>query len=163
MLMMIPIPVPIYLEHFLSIYVRDSVLCLDKTKQYHFTMTDDELSECNMAEPGRYACTHQLTLLSTVTTESCAVILLHKRDSLPPVCDTVLIRLSNTVWTQFSNNIWIFMPNILVSLSSYVTTIAPYTFILKDEVDYRYIQVVRDIALARLCMEVPLLPLLASR
>ena len=40
--------------------------------------------------------------------ESCAVTLLHKRDSLPPVCDTRVIRLSNTVWTQFSNNSWIF-------------------------------------------------------
>ena len=106
MLRMIPIPVPVDQEHFLYIDVRGSVLCLDQTKQYYFAMTDVELSKCKLAEPGRYVCTHQLTLLSTVTT--CAVTLLHKRDSLPPVCETRLIRLSNTVWTQLSNNSWIF-------------------------------------------------------
>jgi len=88
--------------------VRDSVLCLDQTKQYYFTMQEGELSKCKLAEPRRYVCTHQRTLLSTVTMESCAVTLLHKRDSLPPVCDTRLIRLSNTVWTQLSKNSWIF-------------------------------------------------------
>ena len=58
MLRMIPIPVPVDQEHFLYIDVRDSVLCLDQIKQYYFTMTDDELSKCKLAEPGRYVCTH---------------------------------------------------------------------------------------------------------
>jgi hypothetical protein len=71
-------------------------------------MTDGELSKCKLAEPSGYVCNHPRTLLSTVTTEPCAVTLLHKKDSLPPVCDTRLIRLSNTVWTQLSNNSWIF-------------------------------------------------------
>ena len=53
-------------------------------------------------------CAHQRMLLSTVATESCAVTLLHKRDSISSMCDTRLIRLSNTVWTQLSNNSWIF-------------------------------------------------------
>jgi len=105
---MIPIPVPVDQEHFLYIDMRDSVLCLDQTKQYYFTMTNDELSKCKLAGPGRYMCTHQRTLSSAVTTESYAVTLLHRRNSLPPVCDTRLIRLSNTLWTQLSNNSWIF-------------------------------------------------------
>jgi hypothetical protein len=107
-LRMIPIPVPIDQEHFLYIDIRNSVLCLDQPKQYYFTMTDGELSKCKSAEPSRYVCKHVRTLLSTVTTDSCAVTLLQTRDSLPPVCDTRLIRLSNTVWTQLSNNSWIF-------------------------------------------------------
>jgi len=107
-LRMIPISVPVDQEHFLYIHVRDSVLCLDQNRQYYFTMQEGALAKCKLAEPGRYVCTHQRTLLSTVTTESGAVKLLHKRDSLPPVCDTRLIRLSNTVWTQLSNNSWIF-------------------------------------------------------
>ena len=54
MLRMIPIPVPVDQEHFLYIDMRESLLCLDQTKQYYFTMTDDELSRCKWAEPGRY-------------------------------------------------------------------------------------------------------------
>jgi len=107
-LKMIPIPVPVDQEHFLYIDVRDSALCLDQTRQYYITTQEGKLAKCKLAEPSRYVCTHQRTLLSTVTMESCAVAPLHKRDSLPPVCDTRLIRLSNTVWTQLSNNSWIF-------------------------------------------------------
>jgi hypothetical protein len=77
--------VPIDQEHFLYIDIRDSVLCLDQPKQYYFTMTDGELSKCKLAEPSRYVCKHPRTLLSTVTTDSCAVTLLQKRYSLPPV------------------------------------------------------------------------------
>jgi len=123
-LRMFPIPVPVDQVHFLYIDVRDSVLCLDQTRQYYFTMQEGELAKCNLAEPGRYLCTNQSTVLSTVTTESCEVTLLHKKDSLPPVCDTSFIRLSNTVWAQLSNNSWIFMHHNLMSLVSHVTTIA---------------------------------------
>ena len=105
---MIPIPVPVDQDHFLYIDVRDSVLCLGQTKQFYSPMHEGELAKCKLAEPGRYVCTHQRTLLCTVGTESCAVALLHNRNSLPPVCDTRLIRHSNTVWTQLFNNSWIF-------------------------------------------------------
>ena len=101
MLRMIPIPVLVDQEHFLYIDVRESVLCLAQTKQYHVPMTDDELSRCKWAEPGRYMCTHQRTLLSTVTKESCAVTLLHKGDSISSMCDTRLIRLQHSVDTAF--------------------------------------------------------------
>jgi len=48
----IPIPVLVNRKHFLYIGVRDSVLCLDRARQYFFTMTEDELSKCKLAEPG---------------------------------------------------------------------------------------------------------------
>ena len=99
MLRMIPIPVPVDQEHFLYIDMRESLLCLDQTKKYYFTMADYLISRCKWAESGRYLCTQQRTLLSTVATESCAVTLFHKRDSISSMCDTRLIRLSNTVWT----------------------------------------------------------------
>jgi hypothetical protein len=105
---MIPLPVPVDQEHFLYIDIKDSVLCLDQSKHYYFTMTDVELPKCKLAEPGYHVCSYQRTLLSTFTTESCAVTLLQRRDSLPSVCDTRLVRLSNTVWTQLANNSWIF-------------------------------------------------------
>ena len=97
---MVPIPVPVDQDHFLYMDVQDSVLCLGQNKQYYFTMQEGELDKCKLAGPDHNVCTHQRTLLSTVATDSCAVALLHKRDKLPPVCDTTLIRLSNTVWTQ---------------------------------------------------------------
>ena len=115
MLRMLPIPVPVDPEHFLYIDTRDSVLCLDQTKQYYFTMTEDELPKCKSAESDHYVCTHQRTLLSTSSTESCAVTLLQKRDNLPSVCNTRLVRLVNTVWTQLTNNSWIFMLHIRMS------------------------------------------------
>jgi len=89
---MIPIPVPVDQDHFLYIDVRDSELCLGQTKQYYFARQEDELAKCKLAEPGRYLCTHQRTVLYTVGTE-CTVALLHNRNSLPPVCETRLIRM----------------------------------------------------------------------
>jgi len=53
-LRMIPIPVPVNREHFLYIDVRECVLCLDGARQYHFTMTEDEIPKCKLAEPGYY-------------------------------------------------------------------------------------------------------------
>jgi hypothetical protein len=107
-LRMIPITVPVNREHLLYIDVRDSVLCLDRARLYYFTMTEDELLQCKLADPGHYVCTHQRTLLSTLTTESCAVTILQRKDNLPSLCDTRLVRLSNTVWTQLTNNSWIY-------------------------------------------------------
>jgi hypothetical protein len=103
MLRIIPIPVPVDHEHFLYIDIRYSVMCIDQAKRYYFTLTDNELANCKVAGQGHYMCTHQRTL-STVTTKSCAVTLLHKRVNLPPECETKLIRLSNTVWTQLATN-----------------------------------------------------------
>ena len=113
-LRMIPIPVPVNREHFLCVDVRDSVLCLDRAKQCYFTMTEDELPKCKLAEPGHYMCTQQRTPLSTLTTDSCAVTMLQRKNSLPSVYDTSLVRLSTTVWTQLTNNLWIYFAPILI-------------------------------------------------
>jgi hypothetical protein len=115
----IPIPVLVNWELFLYIDVRDSVLCLDRARQYYFTMTEDELPKCKLAEPGYYMCTHQRMLLSTLTMDSCAVTMLQRKNSLPLLCDTRLVRLSNTVWTQPTNNSWIYFaphPDIMTIL-----------------------------------------------
>ena len=118
-LRMVPIPVLVNQEHFLYIDVRDSVLCLDRAKQYYFTMTEDKLPKCKLAEPGHYVCTHQRTLLSTLTMELCTVTMLQRRDSLSSMCETRLVRLSNTIWTQLANNSWIYFaphPDIMTIL-----------------------------------------------
>ena len=105
---MVPIPLPVNHDHFVYIDVRDSVLCLDQTKQFYFTMQDSELTHCKPTELDKFVCTHQRTLLSTSAMESCALSLFLKRDTPSPVCDTRVVKLTNTVWTQLSNNAWIF-------------------------------------------------------
>jgi len=82
-------------------------------------MTEDESPKCKLAEPRHYVCTHQRTRLSTLTTDSCAVTMLQRKNSLPSVCDTRLVRQSNTVWTQLTNNSWIYFaphPHIMTIL-----------------------------------------------
>ena len=105
---MVPIPVSVDKEHCLYIDVRDSVLCLDQAKQYYFTLKENEVPKCRSAEPGHYVCTHPRTLLSVPAADSCAVTLLQKRKRIPDSCETRLVRLSNTVWTQLASNSWIF-------------------------------------------------------
>jgi len=66
-----------------------------------------------------YVCAHQRTLLSTLTTDLCAVTMLQRKNSLPSVCDNRLVRFSNAVWTQLTNNSWIYFaphPDIMTML-----------------------------------------------
>ena len=53
-------------------------------------------------------CTQQHTVLSTNTGESCAVLMLQRKETLPIECDTRLVRLSRTMWTQLRDNTWIY-------------------------------------------------------
>ena len=53
-------------------------------------------------------CKHQRTLLTTAANDSCAVTVLQKRETLPSVCDTILVKLPHTVWTQLANSTWIY-------------------------------------------------------
>jgi hypothetical protein len=91
---------------FLYIDVGESMLCMDRARQYYFTMKESELAQCKML--GQNVCTQQHTLLSTATGESCAVLMLQKKETLPLECDTRLVRLSPNVWTQLINNTWIY-------------------------------------------------------
>jgi len=70
-------------------------------------MTEDELAHCKVLETDQYVCKHKRALLSTAAVESRAVLMLQKRETLLSVCDTRLVRLSHTVWTQLANT-WIY-------------------------------------------------------
>ena len=107
-LKMIPIPVPVNQNNFLYIDVGESILCMDRARQYYFTMRESELARCKVLEAGHYVCMQQRTLLSTTTGDSCAVLMLQKKGTLPMECDTRLVRLSRTVWTQLTDNTWIY-------------------------------------------------------
>jgi hypothetical protein len=106
-LKMIPIPVLMNQNSFLYIDVGESILCMDRARQYYFTMRESELAQCKVLDAGQYVCTRQRTLLSAVTEESCAVLMLQRKETLPAECDTRLVRLSRTVWTQLTHNTWI--------------------------------------------------------
>ena len=53
-------------------------------------------------------CMQQRTLLSTTTGELCVVLMLQRKETLPIECDTRLVRLSRTMWTQLRDNTWIY-------------------------------------------------------
>jgi hypothetical protein len=72
-------------------------------------MKENELTQCKVMEAGQYVCKQQHTLLSTATVKSCAVVILQKREALPLECDTSLVKLSHTVWTQLRNNTLIYL------------------------------------------------------
>ena len=95
---------------FLYIDVGESVLCLDRARQYYFTTKESELAQCKVLKAGQYVCKHQHTLLTTAAVETCAVLMLQKRETLPMVCDTRLVGLSCTVWTQLTNTRIYFAP-----------------------------------------------------
>ena len=52
-LSLIPIPVRVNKESFLYIDVGESVLCLDRARQYYFTVKENELTQCRVLEPGQ--------------------------------------------------------------------------------------------------------------
>jgi hypothetical protein len=55
---MIPTPVRVNQESFLYLDVGESVLCLERTRQYYFTMKENELAQCKVLEPGNCVCKH---------------------------------------------------------------------------------------------------------
>ncbi len=83
-------------------------MCMDQAKQYYFGMTEGQLAECKTIKPRQYVCKHQRILLSTAVIESCAVMMLQRKDTIPPICDTRVVRFSQTVWIQLGNNTWIY-------------------------------------------------------
>jgi hypothetical protein len=107
-LRVIPIPVRVNLDKFVYIDVGESILCIDRTKQYYFGMTEGHLAECKAAKPKQFVCKHQRTLLSTTVVKSCAVMMLQRKDKIPPICDTRVVRFSHTIWIQMGNNTWLY-------------------------------------------------------
>ena len=51
---MIPIPMPMNRKRFQYIAVVESILCMDRAKQYYFTMTESELVQWKGIAVGQY-------------------------------------------------------------------------------------------------------------
>jgi hypothetical protein len=130
-------------NHFLYIDVGESILCIDRAKQYYFTMKESELAQCKVMEADQYVCKQQRTLFSTATAESCAVMMFQKREILPSEYDTSLVRLSHTVWIQLRNNTWIYFAPILDTITVLCNNRNPVDVGLKG---IGQLQVVKDMA-----------------
>jgi hypothetical protein len=114
---LIPIPVPLDSTKFLYIDTGKSFLCIDQARQYYF-MTDKEwMDSCKILNAMNHVCKQNQPLLSSHLHENCMVKLLQPRGSVPPSCDKRVVEISNSVWTQLTNNEWIYF----VRLSESVT------------------------------------------
>ena len=51
---------------------------------------------------------HSNALCYPLLPENRAVLMLQRKERLPVECDTRLVRLSHTVWTQLTRNTWIY-------------------------------------------------------
>jgi hypothetical protein len=101
---MIPIPISLGNNKFVYINTDESILCLDQTRQYYFEMKTEELINCKNLDSRTYICKQKQPLLSSHLQESCAVKLLQHRKEIPKSCDTRLMQVRNTIWTQLDNN-----------------------------------------------------------
>jgi hypothetical protein len=105
---MIPIPITLGSNRFVYINTDESILCLDQTRQYYFKMKAEELNACKQLNARSYICKQKHPLLSSHLQESCEVKLLQRRRDVPKSCDTRLVQIRDTIWTQLDNNEWIY-------------------------------------------------------
>ncbi|PNF43656.1 hypothetical protein B7P43_G18122 [Cryptotermes secundus] len=67
------------------------------------------LRRCKSLEPRKYICKQIQPLLNSHMQETCAIKLLQPRLNIPKVCDTRVVQLTHTIWTQLENrNEWIY-------------------------------------------------------
>jgi nucleoside diphosphate kinase len=104
------VPVPILIKPDKLVYIRteNSILCIDNTRQYYYFSSEQELKMCKETTPQRYVCKQSKPLLSSLMQDECAVKLLKEWKKLPNDCEVNYIQLTHTVWTQISDNEWIY-------------------------------------------------------
>jgi hypothetical protein len=94
---MIPIPIALGNGKFTYVNTDEKNLCIDQTRQYYFGISNAEI-----------ICKQQHPLLSSHLQETCAVKLVQPRLELPKNCETRLVQVKNTIWTQLDNNEWLY-------------------------------------------------------
>jgi hypothetical protein len=105
---LIPVPIPVDTGKLLYIRTENSILCVDKKRQYYYFSSDQELRGCKETIEKRYVCKQDKPLLSSQNHEECAVLLLTPQKTLPDSCEVHYVQLNNTVWTQISDTEWIY-------------------------------------------------------
>ena len=105
---LIPIPVPIDRTKYLYIDTGKSFLWIDQARQYYF-MTDNEwMDSCKLVNTMSCVCKQNQPLLSSHLHDNCMVKLLQPRGSVPSSCDKRIVEISSSIWTQLTNNEWIY-------------------------------------------------------
>jgi hypothetical protein len=105
---MVPIPVALRNGKFTYVNIDETNLCIDQTRQYYFGMSNAEINNCKGIDGQTRLCKQQHPLLSSHLQETCAVNLLQPRFELPKNCETRLVQVKNTIWTQLDNNEWLY-------------------------------------------------------
>ena len=105
---LVPIPIPLNTHKLVHIRTEKSLLCVDRTRQYYFFGSDQELQGCKEITKRRYVCKQNKPLLSSLTQEECAVRLLKGRKTLPDSCELHYVQLNNTIRIQINDNEWIY-------------------------------------------------------
>jgi hypothetical protein len=101
---MIPVPILVGNSKFTYIDTGESNLSIDQTRQYCFKISNEELNKCKMIDSQSRICRQTCPLLSSHLHEACVVKLLQQRKEIPRNCDTRLVQIRNTIWTQLANN-----------------------------------------------------------
>jgi hypothetical protein len=119
---LIPLPVAIGQNKFIYIETENKLLYVDQTRQYYFMTDREELRRCKAIEPTRYICKQTRPLLSSHMQEACAMKLLQPRKDIPKICDTRIVQLTHTIWTQLEQrNEWIYF----IPLSDSISILCP--------------------------------------
>ena len=105
---LVPIPVPVNTDKLVYVKIEKSIVCVDQTRHYYYFSTERELDKCKKLLKQKYVCKQSKPFLSSLVQEECAVLLLQVRRSIPNSCEVSVVKLTNTVWTQVSDNEWVY-------------------------------------------------------
>jgi hypothetical protein len=105
---LVPVPIPVNRDKLIYIKTLKSILCVDNTRQYYYFSSEIELQQCKELTKHRYVCRQDKPLLSSLVQEECTVRLLKVWKTLPESCEVNFVQLTHTVWTQVSDNEWIY-------------------------------------------------------
>jgi hypothetical protein len=122
---MIPMPISLGRKQFAYIETGEANLCIDQTRQYYFEISNEELKDCKIIDFQSRICKQDRPLLSSHLQETCVVKLLQPMRGIPNNCDTRLVQIKKTIWTQLDNNAWIYFAPSEESVTILCTDNAP--------------------------------------
>jgi hypothetical protein len=103
-----PVPISVNQDKLVYIKTEKPTLCINNLRQYYYFSSDQELQMCKELTRQKYVCKQSKPLLSSLMQDKCAVRLLKEWTSLPSSCEVHYVQLANTVWTQISDNEWVY-------------------------------------------------------
>jgi hypothetical protein len=119
---LIPLPVGVEKDKFVYLETNKELLYVDQTRQYYFATSREDLRRCKSTELNSYICKQSQPLLNSHMQESCEIKLLQPRLNIPKVCDTRIVKIVNTIWTQLEKgNEWIYF----IPSSESITILCP--------------------------------------